>query len=560
MSENDQILLDSVLSDFASTAPAHLNDAERFELFGAAQVLKDSGLSDEELLAGLMGGGDEGGVDGLYVFLDGRLLEVGAAPGNVRRRADLTLQIVQAKRSPTFGEAAIQKISDTLSDVLQLSTDLGKTGLYHTNFVERANVFRDTLKRIANKAPNIRVVITYASRGDTALVSSRVARRAEKLENQVIAALPNTSCEVTFLGARELYDLSQTAPEAQLELQCAGDPQSDGQNGYVALARLADYFSFIDDSGTIRRYIFEGNVRDFGGAIEVNRQIGESLENPSAPQFWWLNNGVTIVCSKITVMNQRFYLDNPLIVNGLQTSMVLHASFAAGSVSDSDPRLILVRVIEASDPVVLDQIIRSTNSQTPVSAASLHATDRIQRDIEKYFLTAGLHYDRRKNFYRNQGKASDSIVSIPYLAQAIMAIGLSQPDDARARPSTLIKRESEYKRVFNPKLDLEIYHWIAVTQRAVDQYLRAAKLTPTERTNLRFHVSMLVVARKLGKPSHEPRELKALLDWVPDSTALNQATRAVRREMDKFAKANGQSADQVAKNRDFVKHLLSHSV
>ena len=59
-----------------------------------------------------------------------------------------------------------------------------------------------------------------------------------------------------------------------------------------------------------------------------------------------------------------------------------------------------------ADAPTRDQVIRATNRQTAVSDASLRATDDVQRQIENYFLTKGWYYDRRKNFYKNEGKGS----------------------------------------------------------------------------------------------------------------------------------------------------------
>ncbi|MFJ3191702.1 AIPR family protein [Streptomyces griseoviridis] len=67
---------------------------------------------------------------------------------------------------------------------------------------------------------------------------------------------------------------------------------------------LRDYLGFIcNDDGTLRRHIFDWNVRDYAGGVEVNREIKESLLDRSAPQFWWLNNGVTITCSRAWTRN-----------------------------------------------------------------------------------------------------------------------------------------------------------------------------------------------------------------------------------------------------------------
>ena len=115
-----------------------------------------------------------------------------------------------------------------------------------------------------------------------------------------------------------------------------------------------------------------------------------------------------------------------------------------------------MRVIVPRTESSRDQIIKATNSQTAIPPASLRATERIHRDIEDYFASRGLFYDRRKNYYKNQGRPICDIVSIPFLAQAVLAVALQEPDNSR-RPSSLLKEDVDHERIFNPKLPLDLF-------------------------------------------------------------------------------------------------------
>ena len=44
--------------------------------------------------------------------------------------------------------------------------------------------------------------------------------------------------------------------------------------------------------------IFESNVRDYQGNTDVNEGIAASLGTASSEDFWWLNNGVTVLATK----------------------------------------------------------------------------------------------------------------------------------------------------------------------------------------------------------------------------------------------------------------------
>lgn len=227
-----------------------------------------------------------------------------------------------------------------------------------------------------------------------------------------------------------------------------GTPLS-GANSYVALCKLSDYLQFIsDESGTLITRIFEANVRAYQGDVELNREIADSLEKPVVGlDFWWLNNGVTIVADAVSFTNNQLVIANPLVANGLQTSHEIHAY--AEKIPSDDQRSILIRVIEENDLTKRDKIIRATNRQTSIGNSSYHAAETVHCEIEDYLLILGYYYDRRKNLYRREGKPADKIISIDRLAQAVLAVLLREPHTARARPTTAIKDEKDYALIFS---------------------------------------------------------------------------------------------------------------
>ena len=130
--------------------------------------------------------------------------------------------------------------------------------------------------------------------------------------------------------------------------------------------------------------MFESNVRHFQGPTKVNKEIASTLAKPDAsPEFWWLNNGVTILASELGGDQELLSVTDPLIVNGLQTSFVIHSHFSEGG-RDDDRRMIMVRLTKASDPALTDAIIKATNSQTYIAPAWLHATEDVHRNIETW--------------------------------------------------------------------------------------------------------------------------------------------------------------------------------
>ena len=107
-------------------------------------------------------------------------------------------------------------------------------------------------------------------------------------------------------------------------------PITTMDGGYVALVSLPSYYNFITEDNVLIKSFFDANVRDYQGNIEVNKAIKDTLNNPSVEDFWWLNNGVTITTSSASLASKSLVIQDPQIVNGLQSSYELYNFFRSG--------------------------------------------------------------------------------------------------------------------------------------------------------------------------------------------------------------------------------------
>jgi hypothetical protein len=573
MSANDRVLINQMIEDRRNARAVPLSFDAAFERFASEHALHGFGLSEEEIEAGVIGGANDGGIDGAYVFLGGRLLhedseifQQSSAVSNVENGTQLTLWLVQAKTSSGFSETALDKVMSTCANLLDMEVDEATVGvLYTEDLLARFRLFRTALTRLLSRHPTVLIKFSYVTRGETSEVHPKVQVKAKILEAQFSNAFAISTGEVEFLGPAELWKRASTLPSYTLQLPYR-ESITHGTS-HVALVGLGEYIDFLsDETGAIKSHIFDWNVRDYQGNVEVNREITASLQNPEAPEFWWLNNGITIVCSQATAIGKRLSLSDVQIVNGLQTSYTLHETLRELYVTDpTDPvfdRLVQVRILVTVDQAARDSVIRATNRQTSVPVASLRATDDIQRQIESYFLEHDWFYDRRKNFYRNQGKPADRIVSIPLLAQSVMAMALGQPDYARARPSSLLKSDADYRRVFSAKTELPVYLWLAKTQRQVDEFLQSTS-DPTSRsqhTNLHFHLAMLGAVDLMDRVFNKPETLNnAAREKVFPSTArLESLWTSLQEQFEAFQKENRSGQDKTAKSSEFVSYLTNN--
>ena len=566
MPSNEVVLIDRYIQDAQNQRDTPLPDDVAFEHFAAQCALRAENLSDEEIGKGIVGGGNDGAIDSVFVFLDGVLLDEDAeiygeefSASKVRKQVNLQLRLIQAKRTPSFSETALDLAASSLDRLLDLNLaaeELGK--LYSKSVIDKIQLFTRAWTNLSIRSPHIEIFFDYVTKGETSNADLKVSVKQRDLERLLSAKVPSANSRVSLIGAKELWAITSAVPEYDLQLQFE-DYVSKGDS-YTGLVTLEQYFKFLsEEDGKLRGHLFDWNVRDFQGEVTVNREMSETLESDRSEDFWWLNNGVTILCSAVGIGGDKtFTLGGVQIVNGMQTSHSIHSSVTKSGPSEMmQKRSVLVRVVKTQSEEVRDKIIRATNSQTKVPDASLHATENIHRQIEAHFLSRGWFYDRRKNFYKNAGKPSDRIIGISALGQAVMAIGLGRPNDARARPSTLLNNPGDYRLIFTEKVPLETYFWIASTQRHVDSSL----LSESDlyiRSNLRFYVTSYLAVRAFGQRIYSPSQLTELAT-IPlplEGDTCVKALSRIEQIATTMAADEGWTLDRAAKSRALADAVL----
>lgn len=502
MAKNDRFLLDGIVDDRVATRlPSDKRD-EAFEYLAFEQVLKDYDLSNNELLSGWIDGRQDGGIDGFFVLVNGHLLQDPEAFIWPRTGSDLRVFLISCKHHETFKQGTLDAIVATLTELLDFGIEDAKLqGAYSEALLRKRNNLRYAYRKLSPRLSSFSIDISYASRGDTLDIGTEVRSRADQLKALVKDYFGSCQSSFTFVGCSELVELHRKIPNFTLELPFV-EALAKGER-YVVLVRLSDYFKFVsDDDGKLRRYLFESNVRDFMGLNRVNEDIRSTLENKESPDFWWLNNGVTILATSASITGKSIQATEIQIVNGLQTTESIYR-YLSSSGSTTDDRCVLVKVIVTKDEAVRDEIIRATNNQTDVELASLHATDKIQRDIEDALSRSGLFYERRKNYYVNLGHAPAEIITPLYAAAGYIALVLKMPERAASLRSKFMRSSTSYETVFSSKVPLEVWPKIAHILKLIDAQLETlrprGKGTEKFLKGWRYMIALFLVSKSFGK-------------------------------------------------------------
>ena len=554
MSKNAQILLENLIEQEFQNNDNYSNISDYFEFFSASQILKNQGLSDDEVDNGIVGKGLDGGCDSIYLFLNNLLITPDVVEHiSATKDSILEMIIIQSKKTTSFGEDAVMKwktISGNLLDLSKTTTDF--TARYNADVLEAFTTFRDTYTRLITSRVKLKFRFYYATLASE--LHPNVIQQAEELKDTIKGLFPNAVVEVTFVDSDTLFDMYNAVIENRVNLKFADIPISPNQKNYIALVDLKSYFNFIvNDEGDVRKSFFDSNVRDYQGKNNVNSSISETLHRADDNDFWWLNNGVAVLASEATLVNNReLQIVNPEIVNGLQTSMEIYNYFSENREAlESEKRSILLRIIVPDNEESRDQIIFATNNQTNIPKATLRVTDPIHLQIEMYFKSRGLFYDRRKNYYKNQGRKPAEIVGVSFLAQCLITIFLKKPDYARARPSTLLNDEKTYNELYEKNNDLEVFYRVALLGKKIQKNVRSGSdYSSAEKSDILYYVLYAVIADALGKKNITPADIKNLdMDSVTDTIIEN-----IRNRVYEIYKQHGGNG-RVAKSAEFIQYI-----
>lgn len=468
MAKNDVVLLDSLLQQ-QFTARSGTDVGEPFERFVLEQILKHFDLSSEELDFGWTDGSLDGGIDGFYILINGRLLTDPADFAWPRTAAEIQVFLVTCKHHDTFQQVPLDAMLASVQELFDLSRSTADlTGSYSADIRKCREVFIAAFRQLSLYRPTLSFSVIYASRGDTKLLGKSISARAMQLKTLLNSYFSASSATFTALGASELVELHREVKSFALDLPVQ-ECLTAGQEGYVVLARLIDYSAFVsDDKGQLRRYLFDSNVRAYLGTNLVNVDIAETLSNSLSPNFWWLNNGVTILATSASLVGKTLKLKDIQIVNGLQTTESIYRYYSSTPPLSVDHRSLLVKVIVSQEENVRDQVIRATNNQSLVEPAALHATDRIQRSIEEILIRHDWYYERRTNYFKNEGRPDARIISPLVIATGSVALLLKNPVKSSKLKQKHLRTDAAYQAAFSESFPIETWPVVAALMRGAE--------------------------------------------------------------------------------------------
>ncbi|HXW72376.1 MAG TPA: AIPR family protein [Methylocella sp.] len=423
--------------------------------------------------------------------------EVHDAFSGRRRDAEAVVVFTQSKTSESWDKSEINKFESAINDFLS-DNHAYPHSEYMKNCREVFDAVLSNVGKIRDGKPRAQIYFATTARKseDREILGARAALQASVVDTGLFSDVQVLLTDRDTVV--ELWKASEGQVEATLRvIGNAAFPTVPGiEEGYVVTVKAKDFIEQVltDKNERLRQRIFEENVRDFIGLQgEVNAEIADTLKDGlKQKRFGILNNGITIISPDVRVSGLDIFLRDFQIVNGCQTSHVLFEH--RGNVTDD--ATLMLKVVETSDPGVVDDIVRSTNRQAKVEEAQFLATLDAVKALERYFDARGadeeyrLYFERRKNQFSAQENAKAiRIFDIKEIARCVGAMFLDKPDIASRYPNRLT---SEMRiSVFDKSYQEEIYYVAAYTLYRFKSWLGNKKID-ARYYKLRWHIMMAI--------------------------------------------------------------------
>lgn len=396
--------------------------------FSAFALHKKFGLNPQEAARSVVDDFDDKGLDAIYYHQESE-----------------TLYVVQAKlkEADQFQQNEALAVIEGLR--LLLAHDFT---LFNTNIQNRQTEIEAALASCSH----IRLLIPYTG--------ERVSGTAMDVLTRAIAEIrqdeERLDPQIVFFEASEIEhhlraEQAYKPVDGEIRIQHAQKIE-EPRPTYFGLARLSDLVAMHCTHG---KSLYEKNIRYFLGSSksEVNRAIKGTLDR-SPDSFFYLNNGVTAICTLIEPKEtrggfKRLKIKGFSVINGAQTIASAAEYVDQNPAKDlSDAKVMLTLIKVSADGAFGKQITKARNHQNQVQTSNFASLDEVQERLRQ---DAGLFNYR----YVYRPEASERAANIITMDEAMRALALLQSDPrypvwVKSDPGRISNPDqAEYKAIFH---------------------------------------------------------------------------------------------------------------
>lgn len=502
------LITKSLLTEFIDEQGlASLAEDKQFEHFASfltvGRLLSESFDTSDIVI----GSGGDTGIDAIAIIVNGSLVDDDAAVEEFVERngyLDVSFIFVQAERSSSFETKKIGQFSYGVLDFfkdkpsLPRSKEITKLGRIMSAIYKQSSKFKR-----GNPTCRLYYVTTGVWTGDAALDARRRAAVDDLTALRIFRSVEFIPVDAEGIQRLNRESRNSVSREFDFALK-AVVPNIEGvTESYVGLLPAPEFLRLVEDENhEVLKGIFYDNVRDWQDFNVVNSEMRETLSSSATrSRFALMNNGVTVIAKTLRTTANRFYIEDYQVVNGCQTSHVLHDQRDLLDATVMVP----LRLIATRDDEVISSIVKATNRQTEVREEQLLALSDFQKKLETYFGAfpddRRLYYERRSRQYNSVGGIEKTRIITPgSLIRAFASMFLGEPHRATRSYRRILDRVGS--DLFVPTDKLEPYYVAALASYRLEYLFRNQVLSRDFRS-ARYEV--LLALRLYEMPSPLPK-------------------------------------------------------
>ena len=462
-----------------------ISEATKFEMFANYVILSqddlDTFVGHPELLEFCStGGGDDAKMDGIGIKINDQLVgSIDDINQIVERNKKIHVEffLIQSKERTDFDSSAVNTfgigVKNFFSEPLFPENDKIKTIRELKDYIfSEEKVYR---KLSAN--PSVRIFYVFC--GETP--NDEHTKAVKELLIRGLKSCPDCLGEISMdiIDGKSIIERCKSLEnDFNVELNIKDIIPLTVQNNvrikkaYAFTCEATELLKLLTKSedGSLRRSLFNSNVRDYlGNTGSVNSEIEHTIAT-EPEMFLMCNNGITIVCSDfIQIRDKIVSIDNPQIVNGCQTCSTIFLQRNNDSLQNVQ---VLVKLICTDDNSITTKIVRGTNKQNQVLEESFETTKPFHQKIEDYFEAKcdaiKLHYERRNKQYTSIPTITRyQIVNLRVLTQSFVAMFLQKPYEAHRHEAILLQKyapkDERNRLIYNSDHSPYMYYIAALT-------------------------------------------------------------------------------------------------
>lgn len=479
--------------DGTGTSPEAQRSNFLSKAIAAFVLTEEAGATVDEAVAASIDGGDDHGIDSVFVAGDHSIWLVQSK------------YITAGQGEPDLGD--VSKFKDGVVDLLSC-----KWARFNQALATKIAALTQALN---SGAARIRVILAHTG---TAISDDR-RNLFSDLEQAFNGPAPGL-VRCSAFGLATLHDLhvdglSVQPIEAEIELKDFGHAPAPYRAFYgrMSAAQLAQLWLTNDE------HLIDKNIRKFKGSTTVNEGLTYTLHQ-DAKHFFYFNNGVTFLCEAIRQLapldpnrqTGRFKVEGLSIINGAQTvGAIAKEPIAHYDANPVDVMATFVCLENAPDGFG-EQVTRFRNRQNAVDLEDFAALDERQTVWQNTLAMAGITYLVKEG--DNDPPVSDTCFSIREAAP-LLSCTLTAAD----WPEFLVAAKTDKKRLFGKE------GLVAASSALRDAYIRVFPDSLTARHMWRaVQIGRAVQSQMRSRAAAEADPTNLAAGALPAKEILKQGT------------------------------------